>query len=157
MSTESEAIRGEKPASARLFLPVVASAVFVAVMTASMVNVVMPAMREDFGASEAQIGWVVTGFMLVMAIGVPLYGRLSDFFSLRLVFSLALSVFAAGDAAIPALAFVAVAKVLPPGERGGALGIIASSVGMGAVAGPIVGGVVGQLFGWRLLFLARCF
>jgi MFS family permease len=48
----------------------------------------MPAIREEGGASETQVGWIATGFMLVMAIGVPLYGRLSDFFSLRLAFSL---------------------------------------------------------------------
>ncbi len=62
----------ENPASVRLFLPVVASAVFVAVAAASMINVAIPAMRAEFGASEAQIGWVVSGFMLVMALGVPL-------------------------------------------------------------------------------------
>jgi MFS transporter, DHA2 family, metal-tetracycline-proton antiporter len=175
-----KAIRRETQASTRLLMLVLSSAVFVAVMTASMVNVLMPAMREEFGASEAQVGWVVTGFMLVLAIGVPLYGRISDFFSLRLLFSLALLVFAAGglicalapnlpvlvlgrvvqaagDAAIPALASVAVARLLPPGKRGGALGIIASSVGVGAVAGPVLGGMVGQLFGWRLLFYGSLF
>ena len=180
MRAETEAIRDKGRASDRLFLPIVASAVSVAVMTASMVNVLMPAMGEEFGASEAQVGWVVTGFMLIMAIGVPLYGRISDFFSLRRLFSLALLVFAAGglicafapslpvlvfrrivqaagDAAIPALATVAVAKVLPPGSRGCALGIIASSVGIGAAAGPIMGGMVGQLFGWRLLFYGSLF
>jgi len=46
-----------------------------------------------------------------------------------------------------------VAKVLPPGNRGGALGLVASSVGIGAAVGPVVGGVVGQLLGWRALFL----
>jgi len=175
MNVGSGSNRSETPASARHLLPVAASAAFVAVATASMVNVVMPALREEFGASTAQVAWVVTGFTLVMAIGVPLYGRVSDFFSLRRVFSLALLVYAvgglicalaptlavlvfgrivqgAGDAAIPAVAFVAVAKVLPPGERGGAMGLIASSVGVGAAAGPILGGMVGQLFGWRPLF-----
>lgn len=83
MSAESKAVRQEKPASTRLLLPVLVSAVFVAVMTASMVNVMMPLMREDFGAFEAQVGWVVTGFFLVLAIAVPLYGRVSDFFGLR--------------------------------------------------------------------------
>jgi MFS transporter, DHA2 family, metal-tetracycline-proton antiporter len=175
-----KASRGETQASMHLLLFVLSSAVFVAVMTASMVNVLMPAMREEFGASEAQVGWVVTGFMLVLAIGVPLYGRISDFFNLRLLFSLALLVFAvgglicalapnlpvlvfgrvvqaAGDAAIPALANVAVARALPPGKRGGALGILASSVGVGAVAGPVLGGMVGQFFGWRLLFYGSLF
>jgi DHA2 family metal-tetracycline-proton antiporter-like MFS transporter/DHA2 family florfenicol/chloramphenicol resistance protein-like MFS transporter len=46
-----------------------------------------------------------------------------------------------------------VAKVLPPGKRGGALGLVASSVGIGAAVGPIAGGAVGQLFGWRALFV----
>ena len=57
-----------------------------------------------------------------------------------------------GDAAIPALAGVAVAKVLPPGRRGAALGLIVSSVGVGAATGPIVGGFVEQFFGWQYLF-----
>ena len=167
-------------ASARLFLPVLVSAVFVTVMTAMMVNVVMPAIREDFGASEAQVGWVVTGFMLVMAVGIPLYGRVSDFFSLRLLFSSALLVFAAGslvcalapsltvlvfgrivqaagNAAIPSLATVAVAKTLPTGKRGAALGLIASGIGVGTAVGPILGGAVEQLAGWHALFYGSFF
>ena len=122
------------------------------------------------------MGWVVTGYSLAYAIGIPLYGRISDFFGVRRVFTVGLLGFAAGGvicalapsfailvlgrivqgvggAAVPALASVAVAKVLPPGQRGSALGVVASSVGIGAVVGPIVGGAVGQLFGWRALFV----
>lgn len=176
MSAGSEAIRREKPASTTLFLLVVALAVFVTVLTATMLNVVIPLMRAEFGASAAQVGWIVTGYSLAYAIGVPLYGRISDFFGVRRVFTLGLLGFAAGGlicafapsltvlvlgrivqgvggAAVPALALVAVAKVLPPGERGGALGLVASSVGVGAAVGPVVGGAVGQLLGWRALFL----
>jgi MFS transporter, DHA2 family, metal-tetracycline-proton antiporter len=163
------------PASERLFLAVVAAAVFVSVMAGTMVNVVVPAIGEDFGASEAQVGWVVTSHLLVFAVGVPLYGRISDFVSLRRLFTAGLLVFAAGslvcalapnlpllvfgrvvqavgDAAIPALAGVAVAKVLPAGRRGAALGLIVSSVGVGAAVGPIVGGFVEQFLGWHYLF-----
>lgn len=163
------------PRSERLFLAVVAVAVFVSVMAGTMVNVVVPAIGEDLGASEAQVGWVVTSHLLVFAVGVPLYGRISDFVSLRRLFTAGLLVFAAGslvcalapslpllvfgrvvqaigDAAIPALAGVAVAKVLPPGRRGAALGLIVSSVGVGAAAGPIIGGFVEQFLGWHFLF-----
>jgi DHA2 family metal-tetracycline-proton antiporter-like MFS transporter len=162
--------------STRLFLAVVASAVFVSVMTGSMVNVVLPLMRTEFGASAAQIGWVITGFSLAYAVSVPLYGRISDFFGVRRVFTVGLLGFAAGGlicafapslpvlvmgrivqaaggAAVPALATVAVAKVLPPGGRGGAMGLVASSVGIGATVGPVVGGTFGQLAGWRALFV----
>ena len=167
---------GEKaPASERLFLAVVAASVFVSVMAGTMVNVVVPAIGDDFGASEAQVGWVVTSHLLVFAVGVPLYGRISDFVSLRRLFTAGLLVFAAGslvcalapnlpllvfgrvvqavgDAAIPALAGVAVTKVLPPGRRGAALGLIVSSVGVGAAVGPIAGGFVEEFLGWHYLF-----
>ena len=176
MSAGGKTLRWEKPASTWLFLSVVASAVFVTVLTATMLNVVIPLVRAEFGASASQIGWVVTGYALAYAIGVPVYGRVSDFFGVRRVFSVGLLGFVAGGlicafapslpvlvsgrvvqgiggAAVPALATVAVAKVLPSGERGGALGLVASSVGIGAAVGPIVGGAVGQFLGWRALFL----
>jgi DHA2 family metal-tetracycline-proton antiporter-like MFS transporter len=176
MGAQTATARQGQPVSTKLFLLVVASTVFVSALTGSMINVVLPVMRSEFGASAAQIGWVVTGFALTYAIGVPLYGRISDIFGIRPVFafgllgfiaggficafapSLAVLVFgrivqAAGGAAIPALASVAAAKVLPDGQRGGALGLVASSVGLGATAGPILGGVVGQFLGWRALFL----
>jgi DHA2 family metal-tetracycline-proton antiporter-like MFS transporter/DHA2 family florfenicol/chloramphenicol resistance protein-like MFS transporter len=176
----SKAMWAKEPTSTRLFLPVLVASVFVTVLTAFMVNVVLPPIREDFAVSEAQLGWVVTGFMLVMAVGIPLNGRISDFYSMRLLFSLALVVFAAGslicalapnlpalvfgrivqaagNAAIPSLATVAVARTLPPGERGGALGLIASGIGAGTVVGPILGGAVEQLAGWHAIFYASLF
>ena len=146
-------------------------------MNSSMVNVAIPVIRRDFGASEAQVGWVITAYLLLYAVGIPLYGRASDVFSLRRAFALGLVVFALGSlvcavapslpllvfgrvvqatgaAAIPALASASVAKILAPGERGMALGLIVSSVGVGAAIGPVVGGALQQLAGWQSLFYA---
>ena len=159
MIAGNEAIRENGPASTRFFLGVVASAVFVSVLTGSMVNVILPLMRAEFGVSAAQVGWVFTGFALAYAVSVPLYGRISDFFGVRRVFSVGLVGFATGGlicalartcrcwysgascrqpGTVPALATVAVAA-LPPGKRGGAMGLVASSVGIGAAVGPIIG------------------
>jgi MFS transporter, DHA2 family, metal-tetracycline-proton antiporter len=174
------AASGGDRVSTRLLLAVVISAVIVAVMNSSMVNVAVPVIRRDFGASEAQVGWVITGYLLIYAVGIPLYGRASDVFSLRRAFCLGLSVFALGSlvctfapslpllvfgrivqatgaAAIPALATASVAKVLPPGQRGTALGLIVSSVGVGAAIGPVVGGALQQLAGWQALFYGTLF
>jgi MFS transporter, DHA2 family, metal-tetracycline-proton antiporter len=167
----------EKRTSTRLLLAVLISAVIIAVMNSSMVNVAIPVIRQDFGVSEAQVGWVITSYLLTYAVGIPLYGRAADVFSLRRAFSLGLVGFAIGSllcvvapnlpllvfgrivqatgaAAIPALASASVAKVLAPGERGTALGLIVSSVGVGAAIGPVVGGVLQQLAGWQSLFYA---
>lgn len=160
---------------ARLLLLVAVSAVFVVVVNGATTNVALPTIQEYFGVSEGQASWVISGYLLVFAVGIPLYGRLADVYSLRKSFSFGLLVFvagslvcalaptlvvlvvgrvvqAAGAAAIPALSSAAVAKLLPPGQRGGALGMIISSVGVGAAVGPVVGGVAIQFAGWHSLF-----
>jgi MFS transporter, DHA2 family, metal-tetracycline-proton antiporter len=152
-----------------------ALAVFVSVLNNTMINVAIPRISQDLSASGGQTGWIVTGYSLVFATGIPIYGRISDFFSLRRIFSLALVVFAigslicalapsfavliigralqaAGSAAIPALAFGSVAKIFPSGSRGTAFGILSSSVGVGAAAGPILGGLGVSIGGWPVLF-----
>jgi len=162
--------------SRRLLIGVMVSAVFVSVLNSSMVNVVVPVIGMDYGVTEAQVGWVITGFLLAFAIGIPLFGRVADVFSIRRAFTVGLLAFAAGSlicasapslgvlvlgrivqgaggAAIPALSSISVTKILPPGERGSALGLIVSSVGIGAAVGPIVGGAVGALAGWHYLFI----
>jgi len=162
--------------SQRVFLAVIVSAVFVSVATANMVNVLLPRMKSEFDASPAQISWVVTAYSLVYAVGIPLYGKISDFFGARRIYTVGLSLFAfgclvaviaptfallivgrlvqgAGGAAVAALGIVVVAKVMPEERRGSALGLVASSAGLGSVVGPISGGAIGQVFGWRALFV----
>ena len=115
MSAGGEEVRHKKPASTRLFLAVVASGVFVTVITATVINVLIPLMRAEFDASAAHVGWVVTGYALAYAIGIPLYGRISDFFGVRRVFSVGLLGFAVGGlicALSPSLAVLVLGRVL---------------------------------------------
>jgi len=149
-------------------------ALFVSVFTNTMVNVAIPLIREQFGASEAESGWVITGYALTFAVGIPLYGRVSDLFSLRRTFAFGVGTLAVGLAvcalaptltvlvagravqgvgagAIPAVAFGSIAKLLAPGQRGTALAL-SSSVGVGAAAGPVLGGLIAGAAGWQALF-----
>jgi DHA2 family metal-tetracycline-proton antiporter-like MFS transporter/DHA2 family florfenicol/chloramphenicol resistance protein-like MFS transporter len=162
-------------ASTQPLLIVVVAAVFITTLTGSMVNVILPVMRAEFAAPAAHVVWAVTGYALAYAIGVVLYGRISDVYGVRRVFIAGALGFAAGGlicvlapslavlvlgrsiqgiggAAVPSLATVAVAKLLPPGQRGGAMGLVASSVGVGSAVGPMAGGALGQIAGWRSLF-----
>ena len=167
--------RVEEGVSTRLVMAVVAAAIFISVLQQTFVNVVVPDIRQDYGASQGQVGWVITGYLLIFAVGIPLYGRVADLYSLRKTFTLgllglaagsvvcafapSLSVLvagrilqAAGAAAIPALGFASIAKLLPPGQRGTALGLLSSSVGVGAAVGPVAGGFIAGVAGWQSLF-----
>ena len=159
----------------RLLLVVVVTAILVSVLNQTFVNVVVPDIRQDYGVTQGQAGWVITGYLLVFAVGIPLYGRVADLYSLRSAFALGLFLLAAGSlacalapslpllvagrilqaagaSAIPALGFASVAKALPEGSRGTALGLLSSSVGAGAAIGPVLGGVVTGIAGWHALF-----
>lgn len=165
---------GEK-GSTKLLMLVLSLSVLVAAITVDVVNPVLPLISKDLDASKAQVSWVVSGIALVLAIGVPIYGRISDFFELRRLYIFAITILASGSllcavapnlpllvlgrmvqgagmSAIPVLSVIAVSKVFPQGKRGGALGIIAGSIGIGTAAGPIFGGVIGQYLGWNALF-----
>lgn len=168
--------KARTPDSDRLFLAIIVTAVFVSVLTGSMVNVLLPQIRDDLDISPAPVGWVVTSYALVYAIGIPLYGRISDVFGIRRIFTIGLLAFAtgclisvlaptlpllvigriiqaSGGAAVAALALVVIAKVIPEDNRGAAMGLVGASVGIGQAIGPMAGGLIGDLLGWRGLFV----
>lgn len=159
----------------RLLLVVVVASVLIMAFNQTFVNVLVPDIRRDFGATQGQVGWVVTGYLLAAAVGIPLYGRVADLYSVRWIFALGLFLLAAGSlacalapnlpllvagrilqaagaSAIPALGIASVAKTMPPGSRGTALGLISSSLGVGAAIGPVLGGFVAGIAGWHILF-----
>lgn len=164
-----------KQGSTKLLMMVLVLSSLLAAITVDMVNPVLPLISGDLGASKAQVSWVVSGVALVLAIGVPLYGRMSDFLELRKLFCTAVSILAvgsllcalaaslpllvlgrmvqgAGMAAIPVLSVVAISKVFAEGKRGAALGTVAGCIGIGTALGPIFGGIAGQILGWHALF-----
>ncbi|QFG27369.1 MFS transporter [Actinomadura sp. WMMB 499] len=145
------------------------------VIAGDMVNLVLPDIGADFGATEAETTWVVTGFMLSFSVGIPFYGRIADRVGLRRLFCLALLAFAAGSllsalapnlpvlvlgrivtgagaAAIPVLSIIAVTLLMPAGRRGFGIGVVSAGSGIGTAVGPAVGGGAGEALGWPALF-----
>ncbi|GEE01521.1 MFS transporter [Gordonia spumicola] len=156
------------------------AASFMELMDATVVNVALHTMQTDLGASAAALQWVVAGYPLAYAIGLILGARLGDAYGRRRLFVLGLIGFgvtslACGLAADPtqlvvfrilqgATAALMVPQVLtniqvlyPPAERGRAMGLFTSIIGVAAVTGPVLGAVItdGDWFdlSWRPAFL----
>jgi len=119
----------------------------------------------------------MTGYFLANGVAIPFFGRLADRHGLGHVYSLGLLLFLLGSvgcafapaypvlmagrlvqgvgaAAVVGLAPAAVGLAYPPEGRGRAIGAIGAWVGAGAAAGPLFGGLVTDLLGWRWLFVA---
>ncbi|MEV4577981.1 MFS transporter [Nonomuraea jabiensis] len=173
MTTTSS--RTGRTGSAPALLAVLMPAMLATVIASDMVNLMLPSIGEEFGASEAELAWVVTGFLLMFSVGIPFYGRISDQVSLRRLFCFALVTYAAGSlisalapgllvlvlgrivmgvgaAGLPVLSIIAVTRLMPEDKRGMGIGVVSAATGIGTAAGPALGGGIGQLLGWPALF-----
>ncbi|MBE7159709.1 MAG: MFS transporter [Williamsia herbipolensis] len=156
------------------------AASFMELMDATVVNVALRTLQEDLGASTASLQWVVAGYPLAYAVGLVLGARLGDNVGRKKIFVIGLAAFglaslACGLAGGPAelvvfrlvqgaAAALMVPQVLsniqvlyPPAERGRAMGMFTSVIGLAAVVGPVLGAVItsGDWYGlgWRPIFL----
>lgn len=147
------------------------------VLNGTMLPVALPAIGDALSLGPAALGWVMTGYFVANGVAIPFFGRLADRHGLGRMYSFGLLLFllgsaacafapayavlmagrlvqGAGAAAVVGLAPAAVSLAYPPEGRGRAIGAIGAWVGAGAAAGPLFGGLVTDLLGWRWLFVA---
>ncbi|MEU5150461.1 MFS transporter [Streptomyces yangpuensis] len=163
-----------------LALAIVMTAAFMDLVDVTIVNIAIPTLRQNFGASTSAIQWITAGYALAFAAGLITGGRLGDIYGRKRLFLIGISGFTTasllcGIAADPAMlvasrilqggmAAMMVPQVLaiihvtfPPQERGKVFGMFGAIVGLGAVSGPMLGALLTEwnLFGleWRPIFL----
>jgi EmrB/QacA subfamily drug resistance transporter len=168
----------EAAARERAVLVAVALACVLVPLNTTMLAVGLPRVVDDLGVSLGAASWLVTSYLLAMASLQPVTGGLGDRFGRRPLVLAGLAWFAVASlgAALASglgllIAFrvqqaVAGALVLPnamallragvPRERlGSRLGLLGAAIGLGAAAGPPLGGVLLALGGWRATFLVN--
>ena len=159
-----------------LILCAMAAASFLAPLNSSMLAVALPDIRTSFGVSVGAATWLVSGYLVSVAVAQPVGGRLGDAFGCRQVILTGLGLLFASSVAaavagtyplllvMRALQGVSAAMVMPtaiaylrkrtPGERlGWALGMNGAAVSFGAALGPVAGAVLLVTGSWRWLFM----
>lgn len=145
-------------------------------MDATIVNVAIPNIREDLGASPPQLQWVIDIYTLVLASLLLLSGAAGDRFGRRRTFQVGLTVFALGSllcSVAPNIETLIAARLLQAiggsmmnpvamsiitqvftgrVERARAIGVWGGVVGISMALGPIVGGALIELLDWRAVF-----
>ncbi|MEX1255411.1 MAG: MFS transporter [Dehalococcoidia bacterium] len=168
------------PRSSRypLLLATVAFGGILAPLNSTMLAVALPELRDDFSIGHGAIGWLISAYLIAMAVAQPLGGRLGDqlgrarVFRLGLLAFLVLSLAAALSPSFPVLvllrtgqALVGAAVIpngmamlrtsLPPDRLGRSMGITGATMSFAAAVGPLLGGALLAVGSWRLLFLAN--
>jgi EmrB/QacA subfamily drug resistance transporter len=140
-----------------------------------MIAIALPEIQESFEVSITSTAWLVTLYLVAMAVGQPVGGRLGDLYGRRRVYLIGLVCFAvasAGCAFAPSLPWLIVFRTMqalagalsfpngaaiiratiPEARRGVAFGIVGLAAASAAAAGPPIGGALVHAWGWSAIF-----
>lgn len=170
------ALRDKMPIEDKLTIGALLVATFVMILNETIMNVALRPLMDEFGVSEPTIQWLTTAFMLTLAVVIPTTGYIIQRFSLRGVFTTAMSLFVAGTAVaasapgfevllagrviqaagtammLPLLMTTALTLV-PLRRRGVVMGNIAIVISVAPATGPALSGFILHIADWRWLFL----
>ncbi|MFD0784550.1 MDR family MFS transporter, partial [Micromonospora azadirachtae] len=150
---------------------------FVALLSSTVVSTALPKIIGALNGSQTQYTWVVTATLLTATATTPIWGKLADLFSKKLLIQLAIVVFLLGSivagfsqsagqliaarafqgigvGGLQALVQVAIAAMIPPRERGRYNGYLGGVMALATVGGPLLGGLIVDTswLGWRWCF-----
>ncbi|NHJ20377.1 MAG: DHA2 family efflux MFS transporter permease subunit [Candidatus Lokiarchaeota archaeon] len=149
---------------------------FMTSLDGSILNIAIPALSKDLKTSFEIVQWIPIVYLLVMAVTLIAFGRLSDIRGRKNFFLLGIILFTfssflcmlstsgemviifraiqgTGSAFIAAISASMITEVFPHQETGKALGIYVASIYLGLVLGPVLGGLLIQVTGtWRTIF-----
>jgi DHA2 family multidrug resistance protein len=163
------------PASRLMITFAVMSATLIQVLDTTIVNVALPHMQGELGATSDQISWVLTSYLVSSAIFMPLTGHFADVLGRKQFLLISIGGFVAASAlcgisqslaqivffrllqgifgaALVPLSQAIMADAYPPHERGRAMAIWGLGVMVGPVAGPTLGGWLTDIASWRWTF-----
>ena len=151
-------------------------ALFVAMLSSTVVSNAQPRIVADLKGSESGYTWVVVATLLTMTASTPVWGKLADLFNKKMLVQSALVIYSIASLAaavapsmgtliaaravqgigvggLTALVQVVIASIVSPRERGRYSGYIGAVFAVATVSGPLIGGViVDSSFGWRGCF-----
>lgn len=149
--------------------------IFFSVLNGVSFNLAVPDIAGEFGLQPQAVSLVISLYVALFALGSAVYARLAQQIEVRILIVLGILVFclgsllgllsdsyfelllaralqAAGVAGVPALSMYLATVAFGIQNRGRVLGTISATVAFAAGIGPIAGGALAGLFGWRVLF-----
>ena len=150
--------------------------IFVTLLDMTIVNVALPTFAADFDAPTTTIQWVVTGYLLSLAVFIPMSGWVGDRFGTKRTFMSALVVFTFGSllcafawniqaliafrvfqgmgaGMLTPVGMAMLFRAFPPAERAQAAAVLALPTVVAPASGPVLGGYLVEYQSWHWIFI----
>ena len=167
---------GERPIHKNMITISIMLATIIQAIDGTIANVALPHMQGSFNASLDQVNWVLTSFIVAVAVTTPLTGWLCDRFGQKQIFLLSIGGFTLASllcgisadltqmviarilqgifgAALVPLSQAVLLDINPPSKHGSAMAIWGVGVMIGPMLGPMLGGWLTDSYSWRWVFL----
>ncbi|MCP3029119.1 MDR family MFS transporter [Halobacillus sp. A5] len=149
---------------------------FFAILNETLLNIALTTLKDVFDISTPTVQWMVTGFMLIMGILIPVSALMLQTFTTRQMFMGTMTVFTIGTiicALAPTFAVLLIGRLIqavgtgllipiifntfllifPPERRGAIMGMIGLVIMFAPAIGPTLSGIIVEHLGWRYLFI----
>lgn len=149
-------------------------AMFMAAIDNTIVATALGTIVSDIGGMD-KISWIMSAYIVATMAGMPLFGKLSDMYGRKIFFIAGLTIFLIGSilcglavsveqlivfraiqgiggGALMPIAFTIVYDVFPADKRGKMIGLLGAVFGIASVAGPLLGALITDNFGWGWIF-----
>lgn len=153
----------------------VSVSIFMATLDGSIVNIALPVISRDLSVNISSVQWVVTSYLLSISVLLLIWGKISDIYGKKKIYAFGFIIFtvgstlcgishnlgllvfsrilqAIGASSMMALSQGIITSTFPAHERGRALGISGTSVAIGSLVGPSLGGILIHAAGWQSIF-----
>ncbi|SNT36843.1 MDR family MFS transporter [Rhodococcoides kyotonense] len=158
-----------------VLIAVLLVATFVVILNETILSVALPRLMVDLDVSASSAQWLTSGFLLTMAIVIPVSGYILQSFDIRPVFIAAMTLFSLGtllSASAPGfeillcgrvvqamgtglmfpLLITTILNIVPPQSRGRMMGLLSIVVSVAPALGPTISGLILQSLDWRAMF-----
>lgn len=175
-STPGSAAEADRlPAGAPLIISLLVGSAFVMILNETIMSVALPVLIVDLQVDASTVQWLTSGFLLTMAVVIPVTGFLLQRLRPRVVYLASMTLFcsgtllcalapafgvllagrvvqAVGTAVMVPLLMTTIMRLVPPARRGQTMGTISVVIAVAPAVGPTLSGVILSSLGWRWMF-----
>jgi DHA2 family lincomycin resistance protein-like MFS transporter len=173
--SSAPAVPEKLPAAHSRLIALLVISTFVVILNETIMSVALPELMRDLDIPATTAQWLTTGFLLTMAVVIPVTGFLLQRFQIRQIYIAAMTAFsigtliaalapgfevlligrivqAVGTALMLPLLITTVMTLVPEARRGQMMGTITIVIAVAPAIGPTISGVVLEVLDWRWMF-----